>query len=79
MAVIEAQWWKRERARESEVAAIKAEYARLEQQTKALLTAVQVRTVPLAVAGSNRHVQWQLTACSMGPPECHDSAYDRVS
>lgn len=42
MSVIEAQWWKRERARESEVAAIKAEYAKLEQQTKALLTAVQV-------------------------------------
>lgn len=43
MAVIEAQWWKRERAREHEVAVVKAEYAKLEQQTKALLSAVQAR------------------------------------
>lgn len=43
MAVIETQWWKRERVRESEVASIKAEYAKLEQQTKNLLAAVQVR------------------------------------
>jgi hypothetical protein len=42
MSVIEQQWWKRERAREGEAAALKAEYARLEQQTKTLLAAVQV-------------------------------------
>jgi hypothetical protein len=43
MSVIEQQWWKRERTREAEAAALKAEYGRLEQQTKALLAAVQVR------------------------------------
>jgi hypothetical protein len=42
MSVIEQQWWKRERSREAEAAALKAEYGRLEQQTKALLAAVQV-------------------------------------
>jgi hypothetical protein len=42
MSVIEQQWWKRERSREAEAAGLKAEYGRLEQQTKALLAAVQV-------------------------------------
>jgi hypothetical protein len=42
MSVIEQQWWKRERGREAEAAALNAEYGRLEQQTKTLLAAVQV-------------------------------------
>ena len=42
MSNIEVQWWKRERARETEIAAMKAEYAKLEHQTKTLLIAVQV-------------------------------------
>eukprot|EP00775_Hariotina_reticulata_P003803 gene3803-4060_t len=43
MAVLEAQWWKREQAREAELAAIKAEFVKLQQQTQAVLTAAQAR------------------------------------
>jgi excinuclease UvrABC ATPase subunit len=57
MAVLEAQWWKMEQAREAELAAMKADFTKLQQQTQAVLTTAQVSCLYDVAA-------WQEKRCS---------------
>lgn len=47
MSAIEAAWWRRERAREADLAAARADAARVEAETRALLSKVQVGLLQL--------------------------------
>lgn len=62
MAVLEAQWWKSEQAREAELAAMKADFTKLQQQTQAVLSTAQVGCLYDVAA-------WQEKRCST----CHRS------
>lgn len=50
MAVLEGEWRRRERAREAEVAALRAEYAALEGKARQVVAAAEERERRLVVA-----------------------------